>query len=265
MGVNKLDINDEEDMAILTELSGANPQGEVAVLSSDPYESAPDLAAIASVYSVYTIDSSYTFNGKKYPCRCCVVIDNKGRNGLTENAEYDLVPMVDGVEVVEEALNYVFSLIFNKVMESVTEIEDVDWTLGDLFSFIDAVTPDAILASGSSPLYRTVMSSVTKMEYIYVYDNNVWNLIASSADAECLQTDFFVGNVAGSPRHETYRHDAWRISTIKSTYSYVKNYVNAGASSSFHDVDYLGTVEIKGLYDTYEFVPVFVERPGYLW
>ena len=265
LGVHKLDPNDKEDMAILVELSNVKNQKDGVVTLSDPYDSAPDLAAIATVYSVYLQDHSYTIDGVTYNYRRCIVIDNKGRNGLTENAEYDLVPAISGVDLMEQMLVYNFGFLFSNFLGSVPYGVAADWVIGNVFTFLNGVSPNVILASGTDPMYRAFMTSVTKMEYIYVYDYNVWNLIASSADASILRSDLFVGNVHGVPKHEFYDHQTWNSSSNDTTYNYIKKYVDAGRTSSFHDIDPLGTIGVVGFNGTYNFAPVFYSSPGYIW
>ena len=255
MGVHKLNPDNENDRAILYELSAVkNQRGNVMTLS-EPYDSAPDLAAIAKVYSVFLQDNAYTINGVTYNYRRCIVIDNKGRNGLTETKEYDLVPAINGVGLIEDVLDYNFGFVFSYFLGQIPHGMLCDWALGNLFTFLNGVRPNAVLASGSEAMYRAYVTSITKMEYIYVYDHNAWNLIASSADASITRSDLFIGNVHGVAKHEFYDHVKLNASTNDTSYNYVKKYVDAGRTTYFHEIDPLGKIGIIGFNDTYYFSP----------
>lgn len=175
-----------------------------------------------------------------YNYRRCLVIDDKGRNGLTETKEYDLVPAINGVGLIEDMLDYNFGFVFSYFLGNIPYGMACDWVLGNLFTFLNGVRPNAVLASESNAMYRAFVTSITR-------------------------SDLFVGNVYGVAKHEFYDHVKLNASTNDTSYNYVKKYVDAGRTIYFHEIDPLGKIGIIGFNDTYYFSPKFYSSPGYIW
>lgn len=166
LNVRKIDTDDENDMAILSELSEASINSDQTLLSN-PTDTAPDLKALATAFTLYTYDGTYNYKGATHTYRYIRVIDNKGHGTLVLNNEYDAVQKNIAQSVMSSVLSYNFGFAFSAFLGTVPVYGLIaDYTLGTIFSVLDGVSnASSVVASGSESLYRIFMSSQTEMCY----------------------------------------------------------------------------------------------------
>lgn len=264
--VNKIDTDDEADIIILQEMQENLEQLEWISTLSDPFDSAPDLFALADAFSLYMYDGKYTYNGSTYSYRQIKVIDNKNANALMCNKEYDLVPQKTDNGLIANILKYNFGFILSSFLGQTATGRVVDWTLGNLFSFLSSSEGVSFSRDADSkPFYTINCTSLTAMSYFYCYDDSAWKLIGSSATADIEHEHSFYGVVYGEIKHEHIKK-GWSVYSGGRYYDYIKAYVDTKPyNSKFHKIDRLGTIKIKGYGEVFDFIPKFFDAPGYIY
>ncbi len=266
LGVRKIDPQNEIDMHILEELVSTSSHGD-ETLRNNPIDTAPDLAACANAFSVYIRDGVRTYNNEEHRYRYIWLVDDKGSNKLTQHDKYELVSKDSLTQsVMESVLNYNFGFLFSRFMGKVPNGVQIEWTLGSIFSILQGINNASGISRGSEDFYLTDCISVTSMTYYYYYNDPDWKLVGTSANMSFLQTDYFSGNVHGEPVSETNERQKWSVSTGGIWADYIEAYADRKeALPDYHQVDALGSFDIKGFRKTYTFTPVFYELPGYIW
>lgn len=261
LNVRKIDPNNKNDVAILSELSKASIESDHINPLSSPIDTAPDLAALANAFTLYIYDGTRYYKGATHTYRYIRVIDNKGHGALVLNNEYDAVPKSIPGSIMASVLSYNFGYGFSSFLGSIPVFGFlIDWSLGNIFSVLDGITDaSSVIASSSESLYRIFISSQTEMVYHYYYDQPTWKISGTSSTCDFLQTDFFAGSVNG-----ILKHDSATQSWSSRSGGLFNNYVESFADAKYHRIDRLGSFTVRGFNRTFQFTPKFYDLPGYI-
>lgn len=261
LGVHKIDVSDPEDIRILEELEAytiSYDSGDASVCSG-VYDTAPDLKAVANIYTLYIYDGSVNYNGTSYSYRYIKVIDNKGYNRLTHIQELDAIASLSYAQLGTSILSYNFGYGFSLLLGSTPAGLLTDWTLGNIFNVLNNL-PTAQISSSGEAIYRIFHTGVTSMTYYYLY-NNGWKLIGVGASVDIVRDDYFAGNVNGSPKTD-FHSVSFRTSTSGIWRDYVDAYLNNMASyPSYCQVNEIGSFTIRGYSNTLNYTPAYARNP----
>lgn len=261
-GMIKVDVNCPESMNLLYET--LNTDNGISVCS-DIYENAPDLAALASAYTVYVRDWTYSYKGVEQPIRGITVIDNKGANGLYRCVEFQPVEGNITQNMMKSVLEYNFSFLFDAYFGTITGCKYTSWVLGNVFAALEGVTTDnSVICATSDAMYRIIVSSVTTMTYYYCYNGADWDFVGNGATIKYTQTDFLAANVNGNADHipQTFK---WQSNVGYTFNRYAEGYVDAELNNAeFYCAIDPGIFYIQGFSGTFGYRPMYEELPGYL-
>ena len=269
LGVHKIDPENAEDMAMLAEMqeemvfeSEASESAAVTFALSSEYDTAPDFAMIANVYSLYIYNGTYKYNGTPYYYRYIRVVDDKGYDGLYYYQQNNLVPNVGGA-VVDAIFSYNFGYGTSSLISKIPKFGVVlDWTLGNIFDAVAAANNAHIIYTTNKPLYKVEHASVTAMTYYFFY-NGGWRHIGTSGNATVVRNDSFAGNIAGTPVIDN-NTATLELRSNMIWYDFVSNYAQVMATrpNDCH-IEEIGGLEIKAYNNkTYYFYPVFADLPN---
>ena len=264
LGVNKIDPDNEEEMAFFLEVVGGSVNEDVDASLSD-VPPPPDLASLASCYSLYQYQGTYNVDGTTYPYSYIRVVDDKGYAGtqLTQGKneahpiETNWISQTGSI-LVRDLLNYNFSFGLSAFLGSFANGWAVDWTIGTLSTVFGSISnPNTTYATNA--LYTATWFSITQMTYYYVYDGG-WNLAGSKAsNVEIGRSEALFANVGGDVESDTidYPEKNFRANGAWSWNEYVQAYVRTGTVR----YDSLGTLTMNGLGITTTFTPCFAPTP----
>lgn len=261
LGVHKVEPSNPEDMAMLEAMRNDMVSGDSGVLaaaSGGVYDTAPDFNMIANVYTLYIYDGTY----KGYEYRYITVIDNKGYNKLYYYQDNNLAVNI-GASAVSSVLNYNFGYGVSYLLGLLPYGMVLDWTLGNLFSALSG-TDASVVSSGQENFYGVRHNGVTKMTYYYIY-NDGWRHIGTSGSADVIRTDYFYGNINGSPVSENPQTNFTIRSRQNNWRDYMETYVQAASAGrpNYCNIDNFGKITIRGYNGrTYYYAPVFAEMPN---
>lgn len=261
LGVHKIDPSNPEDREFLDEFSmsfGQDSSNNSLGLTGTN-EPAPDLNAVANLYTLFKRDGTKTYNNKTYEYRYIKVIDNKGYNGLT------LIETVDPAKNLTNAqlkniLTYNFGYIVSTLLSSTPAGLVTDWTLGNIFNVLKN-KPNAVISSSNGPIYRVTHTGVTSMTYYYL-NNNGWRLIGVGAETDIIRDDYFAANVDGKPTTD-YHKDSFSIKTSGIWSNYVEAYLaNMSSYPSYCLVNEIGYITIRGYQNNLTYTPPYARYPS---
>lgn len=261
LGVHKVEPSNPEDMAMLEAMRqdmALGNDGISTAASGGIYDTAPDFSMIANVYTLYIYDGTY----RDYEYRYIIVRDNKGYNKLYYYQDNNLAVNI-GASAVSSVLNYNFGYAVSSLLGLLPYGMVLDWTLGNLFSALSGVDA-SVVSSGQENFYGVRHNGVTEMTYYYIY-NNGWRHIGTSGSAEVIRTDYFYGNVNGSPVSENPKTNFTIRSRQNNWWAYIDNYVQAASAGrpNYCNIDNFGKITIKGYNGrTYYYAPAFAETPN---
>lgn len=262
LGVNKIDASDSEDMKMLKEMEATLEYSENVSERSGIYDTAPNLSAIANLYTLYTYDGKVNRNGTEYYYRYIKVIDNKGYNGLTHIQELNAIASLPSSQLTN-ILNYNFNYVFTSLLGKVPGGILVNWTLGNIFTIFNNMSSAQISSSGSA-IYRIFHTGVTSMTYYYVY-NNGWKMVGVGASASIIRDDYFAGNVNGTPRTD-YNSVSFSTSTSGIWSDYVNAYINnMSVNPNFCITNELGSFDVNGYSNSLTYTPAYARVPADLY
>lgn len=261
LGVRKIDVDDPQDMDLLEELSASEVyQGlNTATSNSSIYDTAPDLKAIAGIYTLYIYDGSVNSNGTTYYYRYIKVVDNKGYNGLTKNQTISAIGNVSqqlGTSILKFNFEYGVESLIGLLPGGVV----LNWTLGNIFTVLSNLQSVQI-TSNNSNIYTINHCSVTSMTYYYFY-NNGWKLIGVGAVAQVTRDDHFLGNVNGYPKSD-FNSTSFSITSRGIWRDYVDSYINnMGWNPSYCLINKLGGLSVECYSQNAYFEPCYATSPS---
>lgn len=220
LGVRKIDASKIEDIRLLNEMECS--MHEAVLNRSEGYSLAPDLSAIANMYTLYIYDGTRKYNGVTYNYRYIKVIDDKEYGGLTKIEEADPIKTVPSGTLVGDLVKYNLNYIFSEVLDFVGAAV-VDWIIGNAFTALNH-TPSGVITTTGKSLYRVIHTSVTSMTYYFI-ENDSWRLIGVGASAQTIRSEHISMNVNGSPYVETHT-EQFTAKTPGIWYDYLDYYFN---------------------------------------
>lgn len=261
LGVHKIDDSNKNDMKMLEQLeSCVDVKKDLQI--QGVYDTAPDLHAVANLYTLYTYNGNYKYNGSTYTYRYIKVVDDKGYRGLTENQMLDALGKYES-HYVREVLNYNFGYIFSALLSSIPYGAVIDWQLGNIFAILNGKPESAVVSSGSAAMYTITHTAVTSMTYYWIY-NNSWRYIGAGAECNVARSDLWAGNIEGKATHD-YHYDSWRTCTSGIWYNYLEDYINVMSwNPSYCNINQIGSFYIKGISNSAYFTPKFASYPDWL-
>lgn len=259
LGAHEIDPENINDMQILRETM----QKSNSIYSTNSvYDTAPDLHAIANLYTLYIYDGSRTKNGKSFNYRYIKVVDNKGANGLTKIQSMNAIGKGVG-QVATEIVGFNFQYLLAGLLTQKPAGLVVDWTLQNILNGISV--GNNIYYSSNENLYQITHTAITSMTYYYIYtDNRGWQHIGTGAMSDTIRTDFFTGNVGGKPVSKQ-QTTPFTIKTQGIWSDYVDNFIaNMANFPSYCTINELGSIEVKGYSNSSVFTFPYAMYPGYL-
>ncbi len=227
---------------LLEELEAASSAD--ASIYSDVYDTAPDLKAIASLYTLLIRDGTRKYDGVTYNYRYIIVTDNKGYCGLTLYEEVDALTKISAGQTAADVMKYSLNYGFSSLMSSTPVGMVVDWTLGAIFTVLSD-KPTGIISVKEGPIYKISHRSVTSMTYYFIY-NDGWKMIGVGASAEILRDDYWSANINGIPKSD-FHSVSFSTRTPGTWNDYLDVYFNNMASnSSFCLVNRIGSFSVTG-------------------
>lgn len=182
-----MDPKNEKDLKILKELSKSSVYPTYVTsnsITTQDIPPAPDLAAIADLYSLYYYDGTYK---STYPYRYIRVIDNKNYNGLYRIKNFKPFPDNPLPSLIRDFIEYSIEYIITELVGKIYG-GFASYSIGALFPLLN--DPDSSIAPAPDEVfYEVVGHSVTDMTYYYVYDGSGWRMIGSEADFRYQQED----------------------------------------------------------------------------
>lgn len=260
LGLKKIDPNNVSDMEQLRELfNSASNQNEK--LASVP--SPPDLAAIASVYTLYRYQGTYTYQGTTYNYSYIRVVDNKGYNKLYKLQIFDAAPKNATQAVIRSVLGYTFNYVFSSLLTRNPIGVAADWTMGAVLAGLNSYNTSLITGTNES-LYRININSVTLMTYYWIHYNNDWKFMGSDGDFTVTHTDYSAFNYNGSPvQLYTNPPRTWTSTNSHIWFNYVENFHNNRHLLPYYQqINPIGSFQVKGFNSTVTFTPVFAPMPN---
>lgn len=261
LGVHKIDPSNPEDLKLLEGLPMSCTQDMSGNLTerAGMNDSAPDLKAVANLYTLFIRDGSKTYNNKTYDYRYIKVIDNKGYNGLTLIQAVDPVANLSSSQL-KNVLSYNFGYILSSLVASTPVGLAVDWTLGNIFNALKN-KPTAVVSSSGGPVYRVNHTGVTSMTYYYL-NNNGWKLIGVGAVSDIKRDDYFAANVDGKPVSD-FHSVSFSISTSGIWNDYVETYLaNMSSYPSYCLIKEIGYLTIRGYQNNLTYTPPYAMYPA---
>lgn len=274
-GVRMYNPNSVKDQKLINELQNVEYVSKYETNSNNVYQQAPDLHVLATAYSVYITDAVYTYDSQKYNYRCITVVDDKGGEALTKNEEIEALSGKKYTgDILRQILEFNFKYSVNKVVSNVVSklvpqgSAPLIWFLSNVFDYFSNNNNDSInvITRTTNPIYRICNTSVTRMNYYYIFYNGAWRFAGVGGRASIVRGHLFTGNVNGKPVQELVK-DEFILKTDNGLRDYYEFYLKNGYSY----VDRLGSIEItvpygsgKNDYRVYYFEPQFYELPGFI-
>lgn len=264
LGVHKIDPDCQEDLERLSNvMSNAVAASTLeAGLRTAPVEDPPDLEELATNYSVYQYDESI-YVDKRYYGSYIVVVDSKGRGGLTSlTVESRLCG--SNSTVLSDLLEYNFNFGFSQFLGIIPYGWAAEWLVGNIFTALNSYNGSSIVTCppGNTSIYVMLTSSVTQMTYIYIYDEaySSWVLCGSRAhNLSFARADSLAANIGGNAVAETYSFPNVTSRTGESPAWYLLNYVQN--HTGHHD--YPGYITVSGMNGSNTaFAPLYFWSPN---
>lgn len=264
LNVHKMDPKNEKDLKILKELSKSSVYPTYVTsnsITTQDIPPAPDLAAIADLYSLYYYDGTYK---STYPYRYIRVIDNKNYNGLYRIKNFKPFPDNPLPSLIRDFIEYSIEYIITELVGKIYG-GFASYSIGALFPLLN--DPDSSIAPAPDEVfYEVVGHSVTDMTYYYVYDGSGWRMIGSEADFRYQQVDQVYCNLNGNPYSDIKTTDYSGYSSSWAWYQYLDNWID------YHNIGYddycaihpIGSFTIQGYNNKLRFTPAFADYPLYL-
>lgn len=261
LGIRILNPNNSNDMAILAELFNASSDSTGTM----PFSSPPDLATFATMYSLYYNDGSYKVaDGTIYPYRYIKVIDNKGYNKLMAKSLYNIADKSTAPQLIEAFIEYNMTFALSQYLGNIQNGWIIDWTIGSLFTILQNLSTDVVISGAGPNALQVTLSSLTSMEYTYVYNKNSWRLIGTSSAVDYLKQTQYSLNINGK-LHGEQAQESWKSTSGLLWFGYIIQYHAQQASfPNYHRIDELGSFGVVTPNKTYTFMPRFAPLPAHL-
>lgn len=261
LGVNTIDPDNPDDMAVLEEVMLGNSGASVLSIP-DP----PDLETFANCYTLRHFISTTTVDGTSYRFSYIYVTDDKGYSGSPLTCSQTSNKLIGREStVLRDILDYQFSFGFSSYLGIVPGGWVADWAIGTVCAALESFDENSVISyTGNDDIYNMSMLSVTQMMYVYVYKPDIcdWRLCGTSAsNISYTRAEYVIANVAGKAVSDAKDYPTMSSSTGSGARTYVRTYIQDG----YHDIDPIGFFTVQAYNGvTISFTPGFASYPGQL-
>lgn len=260
LGVKKLDPNSSSDMELLSDLMKSQIQQERLDVNISSIPDPPDLAALASLYTLYHYQGTYTYQGVTYDYAYIRVVDNKGYNKLYLLNQFLAAPANTSQNVILSILAHTFKYSFSALLNSTPAGMITDWTMGAVLTILNNKNTN-LLYSTSDPFYSITINSTTSMTYYWIYHNNDWRFNGSGGSFNLVRKDATAFNYQGQAYQDSVIQPSWNSNSSQLWYDYVENFHHYGHLPNYVQINNIGSIIINGDGQNFTYSPKFAPRP----